>query len=538
MQFKDCVVNPASRELNRDGVTVAIEPKTFDLLLYLIANRDRAIGKDELQDNVWGTIVSDAALTRAVMKLRKALGDNTKDSQMIKTVPRYGYRFIANIKTETANVDPVGETSSRRGIAVLPMVNMSGDPENNYFSDGVAEEILNLLARIPQLRVASRTSSFAFRDSPKSLGEIATALSAEVILEGSVRRAGNRVRITMQLIDTRDDSHLWSEIYDRELTDIFEVQAEIAGQVVGALSRGEAGDIPIYRATNSPKAYEFYLRGRQLYHKWDQGRLLQAQGMFEQAIEIDPDFAKAWAGLSDVASLTYMWWNQSDTMLELADSASKRALDLDPSLAESHTARAFALTLLNSFDAATEEFERAIELDPMLYEAWYLFARSRFAEGKLREAARLFEKAADVRADEYQAMSLAVTAFSALKDKTNMIRVAKSAVDRSERHLSLNPNDTRAWTLGASCLEEIGEHERAIEWIEKAISIAPNDVGVLHNAGCFFAANGEPDRAMDFFEKRLEQGDIYRAWIDNDSDFDSIRDNPRFLKMLEKARNR
>ena len=170
---------------------------------------------------------------------------------------------------------------------------MSGDPENSYFSDGIAEEILNLLARIPELRVASRTSSFVFRDSKMPLGEIADALNAEIILEGSVRRSGNRVRITMQLIRAADDSHLWSEIYDRELTDIFAVQAEIAGQVVGALSRGEAGDIPIYKATDSARAYEFYLRGRQFYHEWDRGRLVQARKMFEKAIDLDANYAKS-----------------------------------------------------------------------------------------------------------------------------------------------------------------------------------------------------------------------------------------------------
>jgi adenylate cyclase len=535
MQFAKCTLDSSGRELFRDGVAIPIEPRTFDLLLYLIAHRDRAVGKDELQNNVWGTIVSDAALTRAIMKVRKAVGDDTNSSSIIKTVPRFGYRFVANI--ENTPVENVTADLSRRGIAVLPLANMSGDPENSYFSDGIAEEILNLLARIPELRVASRTSSFAFRDSQKSLREIADALNAEIVLEGSVRKSGNRVRITMQLINAEDDSHLWSEIYDRELTDIFAVQAEIAGQVVGALTRGEAGDIPIYTATSSGRAYEYYLRGRQLSHEWDRGRLLQAKNMYEQAIALDPDYAKAWAGLADIASLTYMWWAQSDEMLELADSASQRALQLDSSLAESHTARAFALTLLNSFDAATESFKRAIELDPLLYEAWYLFARSRFAEGELKEAARLFEKAAEVQPDEFQATCLAATAFTALGDTENTKRVAAKGVLRAERHLSLNPEDTRAWTLGGSTLADIGEHERAIEWINKAIEIAPDDVSVLHNAGCFFASNGDTERALDCFEKRLAQADIYQAWIDNDTDFDSIRNNPRFLKMLEKARS-
>jgi adenylate cyclase len=535
MQFAKCTLDSSGRELFRDGVAIPIEPRTFDLLLYLIAHRDRAVGKDELQNNVWGTIVSDAALTRAIMKVRKAVGDDTNSSSIIKTVPRFGYRFVANI--ENTPVENVTADLSRRGIAVLPLANMSGDPENSYFSDGIAEEILNLLARIPELRVASRTSSFAFRDSQKSLREIADALNAEIVLEGSVRKSGNRVRITMQLINAEDDSHLWSEIYDRELTDIFAVQAEIAGQVVGALSRGEAGDIPIYQATTSARAYEYYLRGRQFLYDWDRGRMLQSQTMFERAIELDPNYAKAWAGLSDVASMLYMWWDQSDDLLALADTSSQRALELDPSLAESHTARAFALTLLQSFEDATIAFEQAIKLDPLSYDAWYLFGRAKFAEGKPLEAAKLFEKAAEVRPDEFQASCLVTTAYTAYGDVERTREAAAKAVRRAEYHLSLNPEDTRALTLGGCAQIDIGEHGRAIEWIEKAISIAPDDVHVLHNAGCFYAATGNTERALDLFEKRLARADIYQAWIDNDSDFDSIRDNPRFLKMLEKARS-
>lgn len=537
MQFANCKINAAGRELFRNGDAVSIEPRTFDLLLYLIANRDRAVGKDELQDNVWGTIVTDAALTRAIMKVRKAVGDDTQNARIIKTVPRFGYRFIAEVDNTSIQSTNKNDSAARKGIAVLPLANMSGDPENSYFSDGIAEEILNLLARIPQLRVASRTSSFAFRDSQKSLREIADALNAEIILEGSVRKSGNRVRITMQLISAEDDAHLWSEIYDRELTDIFAVQAEIAGQVVGALSRGEAGDIPMYRATTSARAYEFYLRGRQFLYEWDRGRMAQSQTMFERAIEQDPDFAKAWAGLSDVASMMYMWWDQSDAMLQLADSASQRALELDSSLAESHTARAFALTLLQSFADATQAFEHAIKLDPLSYDAWYLFGRAKFAEGKPMEAARLFEKAAEVRPDEYQASCLVATSYTAYGDVERTRSAAAKAVLRAEYHLSLNPEDTRAWTLGGCVLNDIGEHERAIEWVEKAISIAPDDVSVLHNAGCFYASSGNTERALDLFEKRLAQADIYQAWIDNDSDFDAIRDHPRFLRMLEKARS-
>jgi adenylate cyclase len=536
LAFSNCRLNPASRELSRDGELVSIEPKAFDLLLYLVRNRDRAVGKDELQDKVWGTIVTDAALARAVMKLRKAIGDRAGSTSIIKTVPRFGYRFVAELdEGDRADAGP-GSAPERRGIAVLPLVNMSGDPDNLYFSDGVAEEILNLLAKLPQLRVASRTSSFAFRDSNKTVGEIADALDVGIVLEGSVRRSGDRVRVAMQLIDARDDSHLWSEIYDRKLTDIFSVQADIAREVVSAMGGGEAGNIRHYKATDDARAYDYYLRGLQLYHLMDRGCMSRARQMFEQAIDIDPHYAKAWAGLANAASMTYMWYERAGELLELSDRASRRALELAPNLAESHTARAFALTLLGSFEAATAEFERALALDPQLYEAWYLYARSCFAEGKLAEAVRLFELAGRVRPDDYQSFCLAATACKAMGDSLRLKPLAQEAVRRAERHLMLNPEDTRALTLGGSCLSDIGEHERGVQWVERAIAIAPEDIGVLHNGGCFFAATGNVDRALDLFERRLELGDIYQEWIDNDSDFDSIRDNPRFLAMLKNRR--
>jgi adenylate cyclase len=501
--------------------------------MYLIQNRDRAISKDELQDAVWGTIVTDAAMTRAVMKLRKAVGDQTDNAKIIKTVRRYGYRFVATVKEGSSGA--AAAESSRPGIAVLPLENMSGDPENNYFGDGIAEEILNLLAKIPTLRVASRTSAFAFRGAQENVRDIADTLGVDILLEGSVRRAGNRVRITMQLIDADQDAHLWSEIYDRELTDIFAVQAEIAKEVVAAISRGPAGNIQIYEATNSPQAYDFYLRGMDQFHEYDRGCQHQASEMFRRAVEIDPGFAKAWAALANSSSLLYMWWEASNENLQTADDASQRAIELAPDLAETQTARAFALTLLDNFEAAFEGFERALKLDPLLWEAWYFYARSRWAHGDLKEATELFIQAAKVRPEDYQAPSLAATAFITLGDKQQADPYARMAVERVEAHLELHPGDTRALGLGACNLRELGNYERGVEWLNKSLKLAPDDVPVLHMAGCFYGAEGEVEKALDYLERRFELGDAYMDWLDNDSDFDSLRDHPRFQAMVNKA---
>lgn len=532
LAFADCRLDPASRELLRDGAPVAIEPRTLDLLIYLVENRDRAIGKDELQDKVWGTIVSDAAMTRAVMKLRKAVGDRKDKATIIKTVPRFGYRFVAAIDEPAPPSAQTEQSNERQGIAVLPFVNMSGDPENDYFSDGIAEEILNLLAKIPALRVSSRTSSFAFRDSKETLKRIADMLNVEIILEGSVRKAGNRVRITMQLIDANDDAHIWSEIYDRELTDIFEVQAEIAKEVVTAMTRADIGSIPAYHATANPEAYDLFLRGRQLFYEWDGDRVSRARVMFERAIEIDPQFARAWAGVAYASSMLYMWWEASEENLRLSDSASSKALEFGPDLADAHTARGYALTLLGDFDKAIEELDRALELDPLLYDAWYLYGRARFAMGQFEESARLFIEAGKVRVDDVVSVALAGNSYQSLKDEERANVWCTEGVRRAEKYLALNPHDTRVLQLGGACYEQLGEYEKGEAWIKRALSIAPDDVAVLHNAGCFYAASGEVDRALDIFERRFALGDAYMDWIDNDADFDSIRNHPRFKKMI------
>ena len=532
LAFADCQLDTDSRELLRNGEPVAIEPRTFDLLVYLVDNRHRAIGKDELQDKVWGTIVSDAAMTRAVMKLRKALGESASAVTIIKTVPRFGYRFVAEIAEPGEPAQAPGASTDKHGIAVLPLVNMSGDSENEYFSDGIAEEILNLLAKIPALRVASRTSSFAFRDSRVPLKDIAGSLNVDIVLEGSVRKAGNRVRITLQLIDAKDDSHLWSEIYDRELTDIFEIQAEIAREVVASLTRGDAGDIPVYHATDDPKAYDLFLRGRRLFYVWDGNNVMRAKAMFERAIDIDPNYARAWAGVAYVSSMLYMWWEASEENLRSADAASRKALELGPELAEAHTARGFALTLLGDFDTAVKELERALELDPLLYDAWYLYARTRFAMGEFEESARLFIEAGKLRPDDAVSVALAANSYQAMKDDQRAHTWCAEAAERAEKHLELNPDDTRVLGLGASCYLQLGQFEKGEKWVKKCLEISPDDVAVLHNAGCFYAGAGRVEEALDVFERRFALGDAYMDWIDNDSDFDSIRDHPRFRKMI------
>src|SRR6476659_9780396 len=250
----------------------------------------------------------------------------------------------------------------QKSIAVLAFVNMSNDPENEFFSDGIAEEIINALTKIKALRVAARTSSFAFKGKNEDIGEVGRKLKVHTVLEGSVRKAGNRLRVTTQLVNAADGYHLWSERYDRQLEDVFEIQDEIAENIVRALRvvLGEDEKRAIEKApTENIQAYEYYLRGRQSQHLLRRTTLQYARRMFDRAIEIDPNFTRAHAGVADCCSFLYMYWDASNANLEEADASSRKALDFDPESPEAHTSRAVALTLRRSYQEAREEFEAA-----------------------------------------------------------------------------------------------------------------------------------------------------------------------------------
>jgi adenylate cyclase len=445
---------------------------------------------------------------------------------------------VAPVESGMATAESRVRDPGRRSLAVLPLVNLSGDPENEYFSDGLAEELLNLLARLPQLRVTSRTSSFSFRGKDLDVRAIADKLGVDVVLEGSVRRAGNRVRIAAQLVDARSDDHLWAETYDREIEDVFAVQEEIAGCISRALrlrlSPDDQKAIQQGPTTGDVEAYDYYLRGRKYFDQIDRGGIEHAREMYRKAVQVDPEYALAWAGLSQCVVWMATWMQDTPALREEAERASLRALELAPDRAEAHTARGSALTLVGRHAEADAHFEEAVRLDPQLYEAWYFFGRAKFERGDLERAAELFGRAGAVRADDYQSVALQAQSLFALERHDEARDVARKAALRAERHLELHPDDTRAMTMGSGAWVYAGEPEKAIEWVERALAEDPNDVAVLHNAACTFASLGEVERALDTLERRIRiSTTINRGWIEHDPDFASIRDHPRFKALLD-----
>jgi adenylate cyclase len=434
------------------------------------------------------------------------------------------------------SLPPESKRHAIRSLAVLPFVDLSAEHDQEYFGDGVAEEILNALTKIGGLHIPARTSCFAFRGLSLDARDIGKRLGVDALLEGSVRKAGRQLRISVQLIDARNGYHLWSERFDRETADVFAIQDEIASSVVSALglSLGQReGRHLIKQSTTKVEAYEFYLRGRKLFQKWTRQNIDLGREMFERAIELDPRFAAAWARLA-TAHVYLFSWGGHDPDLQKARNESTRALELDPELADAHVAAGQSLSMEQRYGDADAEFERAIELDPMLFDAYYYYARSCFKAGDLKKALKLFEKAQRVRPEDYQSAALIAAVLRQLGKSDEAHRADRLAIESINKHLELYPEEARAFNLGAIILARLGEVERAKQWNERAMSLAPDDDAILYNASCVFAVLGEEDRALAGLQRAIEAGLAGGDWVSHDPDWERLRDHPRFQTLIQR----
>jgi serine/threonine protein kinase/tetratricopeptide (TPR) repeat protein len=478
-----------------------------------------------------------AFVDRAVMR---ALSKAPADRFVSAAAFSHALGSVGGVSTPPGNTTAsmrIPEAQSAKSVAVLPFVNMSADAENEYFSDGIAEEIINALTKVRSLRVASRTSTFALKGKNLDARTIGDQLHVSTVLEGSVRKAGNRLRVTAQLVNMADGYQLWSERYDREMEDVFAIQDEIAGSIVHALqvvlSEGEKKAIE-----NAPRAdveaYDYYLRGRQFMHQLRRTGIQYARRMFERAIEIDAGFVKAYAGAADCCCLMYMLWDGTNANLEGADTYSRKALELGPDVAEAHASRGLALTLSQHYAEAEREFETAIRLDPQLFDAHYFASRTAFLQGKNQEAVEFLDAAARVRPDEYQPYFLQAMPLRKLGRQADAEAAMREGIAKAERHIELNPDDARALYLGAGGLVQIGQAARALEWAKRSLALDPEDSAVLYNVACVYALGGKKEDALACLEKAVQNGFGHRSWLENDSDFNSIRQEPRFQALLKK----
>jgi adenylate cyclase len=546
--FGDCALDPARRELCRSGEAVHIEPQVFDLLLHLIENRDHVVSKDDLLSAVWqGRIVSESTLSNRINAARSAIGDSGERQQLIRTVARKGLRFVGEVKQEPAESkkpdDPIdGVSDGRPAIAVLPFANMSGDSEQEYFADGLTEDIITDLSRVSALFVVARNSVFTFKGRAIRIQEAARALNVRYVLEGSVRKAVGRVRITAQLVDGHTGGHLWAERYDRALDDIFSLQDEISRSIVDALKvrllPAEVATLAS-RPTTNVEAYQYYLMGRS--HFLSGGRSQRAlrlgRQMFCKAIEIDPRYARAYAGLANCDSYLLCLGDLDATFEEIL-AHSERALGLEPLLPEAHAARGLALYMSGRHGEADIVLERAMQLGPDLFEAHYFAARNHQARGQHEKAAALFERASRIEPGDFLSLGLAVATYRSLGRNEDMRSAAQRCLERAEAEIAAHPDNAGALAFGASVQAELGDKAVAETWAARAAALDPANAITNYNVACAYAALGKFDAALSHLQQVFASPSTnwrsHLEWMKHDSSIDPLRSHSGYSALLER----
>jgi len=425
---------------------------------------------------------------------------------------------------------------SRLSIAVLPFTNMSGDPEQEYFSDGITEDIITDLSKVSTLNVTSRNTVFTFKGKAVDVGQTARQLKVGHVVEGSVRKAGGRVRITAQLIDA-DDSHVWAERYDRNLSDIFALQDEISEAIVAALKvrlLPEEKKAIEARSTHDPQAYQLYLLGR-YYHTLKGRNLDIALRFYRRALEIDPDYAGAWALLALCQADLHCRGRSKESGLESAE----RALALNPALAEAYAAKGRALAEIGRYEAALAAHEESLRLAPDSYDVRANFGRTSFLLGRHEAAIEHDERAAQILDTDYVALNLVTMSYTALGRSGEAELAGRRSLERIEKEMALHPYNSDAIVAGAIVLARLGEKERAKEWASRALIIDPDDAMDQYDLSCALAQMNEPDQAMNALEACLHRMSAEMInWVKQDRDFIPLHGYPRFQALIARGEAR
>jgi adenylate cyclase len=471
--------------------------------------------------------------------LRSWAGDVTSDAW------RKVEKSVVSLAGESGRrrTEPESGKARRPSICVLPFINMSGDPEQEYFSDGITEDIITDLSKVSALSVVARNTSFNFKGTQVDVLEVGRTLKVTHVLEGSVRKAAGRVRINAQLIDAKAGDHVWADRYDRELTDIFAIQDEFSNAIVSALQLQllpkEKKAIED-RGTSSPEAYNLYLMARQHWITGSLGDIRRDETIIricKQATALDPSYARAWALMALAQSELRFWHEKPEDALPAAE----QALALDPSLPEPHCVKARYLGEQDRYEEANEEIAEALRLDPDSWEVNQETARLIFRQGRAKDALPFFEKAASLMDTDYHNALMLMCCYRAVGDDRGLARAAQMTADRAEQVISQDPTNGGALAAGAMGLAALHENQRAKDWMERALIIAPDNLTTRYNLGCTLAAYmNDPDAALDvlepFYAAVPSMAHIKHA--DVDPDLDALRDHPRFQKMVADAKGR
>lgn len=453
-------------------------------------------------------------------------------------------KIAGNGASENPRPLPADEQPAPRiSICVLPFVNMSGDPEQEYFSDGITEDIITDLSKVSALMVIARNTAFTFKGKVMDVKEVAKAVDVTHVLEGSVRKAGGRVRITAQLIDGETGGHIWAERYDRDLTDIFAIQDEISKAIVAALRvkllPQEKKAIEA-RGTSSVEAYNLYLMARQQWITGSTGDARRDETIIricKQALAFDPNYAEAWA-LIALAQVQLKQWHARN---EDALPAAERALAINPNIAEAHCVKANLLEEQGHPDEAIGEIDIALHLNPDSWEVNREAARLLFRLGRTKDAIPYFERAAALMDTDWHNPAMLMTCYHGTGEDEQLKRVARMTIERAEKALAKDPANAPALASGAGALGAIGERDRAKDWIERALLLDPDNILMRYNLACALTIDLEDDeRAIevlaDYFARTVSPTHIRHA--DADPDLERLRGNPKFVSMLTAAKQR
>ena len=486
--------------------------------------------------SIGGVAVARAVSDQVAGKVPAEFEDLGEHS--VKNIERPVHVFAVRAMAEpSTGASVVSERSHRASICVLPFTNMSGESEQEYFSDGISEDIITDLSKVSALWVAARNTAFMFKGKHVDVPQVARQLKVSHVLEGSVRKSGGRVRITAQLIDATG-GHVWAERYDRDLSDIFALQDEISQAIVAALKLKllpEEKKAIENRGTNNLEAYNLYLMARQHNVTGTIGNAHRSEAIIrlcKRATEIDANYARAWALMATSQGRLRHERGQGESGL----AAAEQALSIDPDLAEAHAAKSEYLKDNAHYDEARAEIEIALRLDPDSYEVNYAAARLNYAMRRIPDAIRHFERAAGLMATDFGSTGLLQSCYESVGDRDRARNAAQRTLDRVEKVIATEPDNGSAMGFAVGAHAVLGNVDRAKDWAQRAMVLDPENKNMRYNFACAFVRVNETDAALDLLESVLAQSGIEHVnWTKKDTDLDSIRDHPRYLAMITAA---
>ena len=561
-RFGDFEADHRSGQLRRGGIKVRLPDQSFRILSLLLEHPGEVVTREELRRELWAedTFVNfEAGMNSAIRRLRDALGDSAEAPRFVETLPRRGYRFIASVTRASSETSPRIES-----LAVLPLENLIGDSTQDFFVDGMTDALITRLAQIAALRVTSRTSAARYKGTLKPLPEVARELNVDAVVEGTVTRSGERVRITAQLVHGRTDQHLWAKQYERDLTDILMLQAEVAQAIADEIqvkvTPREQARLATARLVK-PKAYEAYLRGRFHWDKRTEDGMRRGLKLFEQALAEDPSFALSQAGVAESYNMLGYWGVAAPHEISpRAKAAAMKALEIDATLAEAHAALGWTYFAYDRDWAAGErEFRHAIELKSGYTTAHQWYSHLLMYQGRVDEALAQVQ-----RTLELEPLSLVMNSNSALMYM--LARHFDEAIERAHKTLELDPHFSPPYLWLAWALQKKGKPAEGLDALRQAVPLSgngPHYVGALGHAyglagrsadalktlaeleeastqryvsayefAVIHAGLGNKEKAFDWLDRACEERSTWFAMIARDPRFDALHDEPRFKELL------